>query len=86
MGFIRKASRHPVVFEGIEGGAKGCLSHVEPKHIAIQKEMSRVQTPKTAAHELAHSIVHDIEPSRERTPDRDTQEVQAESVAYVVSS
>ena len=88
MGAIRKASRYPIVFEDIEGGAKGYFSRAEPKCIAIQEGMSQAQTLKTAVHELAHSVMHDVEPSRERAslPDRGTREVQAESVAYVVSS
>ena len=50
--------------------------------------MSQAQTLKTAVHELAHSVMHDAEPSKERSslPGRGTREVQAESVAYVVSS
>ena len=60
MGAIRKASRYPIVFEGIEGGAKGYFSRAEPKRIVIQEGMS--------------------------LPGRGTREVQAESVAYVVSS
>lgn len=88
MGAIRKASRYPIVFEDIEGGAKGYFSRAEPKRIAIQEGMSQAQTLKTAVHELAHSVMHDAGPSRERAslPDRGMREVQAESVAYVVSS
>lgn len=88
MGAIRKASRYPIVFEGIEGGAKGYFSRAEPKRIVIQEGMSQAQTLKTAVHELAHSVMHDAEPSKERSslPGRGTREVQAESVAYVVSS
>lgn len=50
--------------------------------------MSQAQTLKADVHELAHSVMHDVEPSRERAslPDRGTREVQAESIAYVVSS
>ena len=54
----------------------------------IQKGMSQAQTLKTAIHELAHSVMHDFEPKGEGTalPGRATREVQAESVAFVVSS
>ena len=50
--------------------------------------MSQAQTLKTAIHELAHSVMHDFEPKGEGTalPGRATREVQAESVAFVVSS
>lgn len=67
MGAIRKASRYPIVFEGIEGGAKGYFSRAEPKRIVIQEGMSQAQTLKTAVHELAHSVMHDAEPSKERS-------------------
>lgn len=88
MGAIRKASRHPIAFEGIEGGTKGHFSRAEPKRIAIQEGMLQAQTLKTAVHKLAHSVMHDVDPAREGSslPDRGTREVQAESVAYVVSS
>ena len=88
MDAIGKASRYPIAYEDIEGGAKGYFSRAEPKRIAIQQGMSQAQTLKTAVHELAHSVMHDAEPG-EKSPslsDRGTREVQAESVAYVVSS
>lgn len=88
MGAIGKASRYPIVYEDIEGGAKGYFSRAEPKHIAIQQGMSQAQTLKMAVHELAHSVMHDAEPGEKgpSLPDSGTREVQAESVAYVVSS
>ncbi len=88
MDAIGKASRYPIVYEDIDGGAKGYFSRAEPKRIAIQQGMSQAQTLKTAVHELAHSVMHDAEPGEKgpSLPDRGTREVQAESVAYVVSS
>ena len=88
MDAIGKASRYPIVYEDIDGGAKGYFSRAEPKRIAIQQGMSQAQTLKTAVHELAHSVMHDAEPGEkgQSLPDRGTREVQAESVAYVVSS
>lgn len=70
----------PVGFEDIAGGAKGYYSPSEDR-IAIQEGMSELQTVKTALHETAHSILH-----RRTGPkvDRETAEVEAESVAYVV--
>lgn len=82
MGASRKASTYLIVFEDIEGGAKGYFSRAEPKRITVQEGMSQAQTLKTAVDELAHSVMHDVEPSKERAsiPDRGTLEVQAESV------
>ena len=75
----------PVGFEDIAGGAQGYYSHVE-KRIAIQEGMSEQQTIKTLIHEIAHSILHEKENGIEKDADRNTKEVQAESVAYVVCS
>ena len=85
---VSEISRYPVSFEDVPGGAKGFFSRSEPKRIVIQKGMSQAQTLKTAIHELAHSVMHDFEPKGEGTalPGRATREVQAESVAFVVSS
>lgn len=44
--------------------------------------MSQVQTAKTLIHEIAHSILHEKETGIEKEADRNTKEVQAESVAY----
>ncbi len=51
---------------------------------AISIAQGEGQTVKTALHELAHSRLHDGDP--EGMPDRAMREVQAESVAYAVSS
>lgn len=85
---VSEISRYPVSFEDVPGGAKGFFSRSEPKRIVIQKGMSQAQTLKTAIHELAHSAMHDFEPKGEGAalPGRATREVQAESVAFVVSS
>ena len=85
---VSEVSRYPVSFEDVPGGAKGFFSRSEPKRIVIQKGMSQAQTLKTAIHELAHSVMHDSEPKGEgpALPGRATREVQAESVAFVVSS
>ena len=85
---VSEVSRYPVSFEDIPGGAKGFFSRSEPKRIVIQKGMSQAQTLKTAIHELAHSVMHDSGSEGEgpALPGRATREVQAESVAFIVSS
>lgn len=85
---IVRSSDVPVELEDIEGEAKGYFSTLENK-IVIQKDMSEAQTIKTALHELAHSRLHKINttlpPGKQPvTKDRNTKEVEAESVAYVV--
>lgn len=88
MDAIGKISKYPISFEEISGGAKGFFSHADPKRIVIQEGMPQAQTLKTAVHELAHSVMHDFEPEYKSRPlpDRNTREVQAESVAFVVSN
>ena len=85
---LEKTSPVPVSFEQIASGANGYYHQVE-KRIAIQEDMSELQTVKTAIHEIAHAKLHAIDkdaPEEEQQPkvDRHTREVQAESVAYAV--
>lgn len=86
---LEKISPVPIAFENIEGGAKGYFHH-EEKRIAIQENMSELQTLKTAIHELAHAKLHDISPDElkeippEERKDSHTKEVEAESVAFTV--
>lgn len=80
-----KAAPVPVTFEDIPGSANGYFKPDE-KRIAIQEGMSQAQTVKTLIHEIAHSILHNKETGTQKGADRRTAEVQAESVAYVVSN
>ena len=85
---LEKASPVPIAFENIEGGAHGYY-HLEEKRIAIDEDMSELQTLKTAIHEIAHAKLHAIDkdaPATEQAErlDRRTREVQAESVAYAI--
>ena len=78
----------PMAFEDIPGGSHGYY-HLTEKRIAIQENMSELQTLKTAIHEIAHAKLHAIDPDAPVTeqadrPDSRTREVQAESVAYAV--
>lgn len=85
---VSEVSKYPIVFEDVPNGAKGFFSRSEPKRIVIQEGMSQAQTLKTAVHELAHSVMHDFDSGEggPALPSRATREVQAESVAFVVSS
>lgn len=85
---LEKVSPVPIGFEDIKGSAHGYYSLAD-KRIAIQENMSQLQTLKTAIHEIAHAKLHDIDlnapkEEREKLPDQRTREVQAESVAYTV--
>ncbi len=80
---IRDISPVPIHIEDITSGAKGYYSISDGK-IAIKSGMDEAQQLKTEIHELAHSILHS-ESGSEKDVDRHTKEVQADSVAYVVS-
>ena len=84
---LKQESPVPICFEDIPGGAKGFFSPVESR-IAIQEDMSEIQTVKTAIHEIAHAKLHAVKPDEKAAPedkkDRHTKEVEAESVAYTV--
>ena len=85
---LEQTSPVPMAFEDIPGGSHGYY-HLTEKRIAIQENMSELQTLKTAIHEIAHAMLHAIDkdtPATEQAdrPDRRTREVQAESVAYAV--
>lgn len=85
---LKKASPVPIALEHIEGSAHGYY-HLAEKRIAIDDDMSELQTLKTAIHEIAHAKLHDIDlnapkEEKENRPDQRTREVEAESVAYSV--
>lgn len=82
---LTEISPVPVGFEEIKTGAKGYFSHVD-KRIALKEGMAEQQTIKTLIHEISHAILHDKETGEEAEADRNTKEVQAESIAYVVCS
>lgn len=85
---LEKVSPVPIEYKEIESGAKGYFSPTN-QMIAINEGMSEMQTVKTAVHELAHSLLHDkdnvrMEGIEDVKKDRQTKEVEAESVAYTV--
>lgn len=81
---LKEVSPVPISFEDIASGAKGYYHQTE-KRIAIQEGMSGVQTIKTAIHEMAHQKLHAIiSPDVMDKQSRESKEVEAESVAYVV--
>lgn len=78
---IKKISTVPIKFAETDTSAKGYYN-IEDKCIVIKDNMSEVQTAKTLIHEIAHSILHEKDTGIEKEADRNTKEVQAESVAY----
>ena len=86
MDAMEELSPVPISFGQVRGEeVKGFYDAAEKK-IVIRQGMSELQTMKTLIHEVAHSLLH----SREQMEtdgvqkDRQTKEVEAESVAYTV--
>ena len=84
---LTEVSPVPITYENIDGDAKGYF-HTTDHRIAIQEGMSQSQTVKTVIHEVAHAKLHDRERNQDidkvLDKDRNTKEVEAESVAYTV--
>ena len=82
---VEAISPVPIELEEIVGDSKGYYDR-EAKRIAVQENMSESQTLKTMIHEVAHSKLHskEVEQDEQMKKDRNTKEVEAESVAYTV--
>ncbi len=77
-----------ISFEDIPGSSRGFFSPTENR-IAVQEGMSESQTLKTMVHETAHSMLHSKEVDSDilvPVKDRNTKEVEAESIAFTVCS
>ena len=78
---LKKASPFPIEFEDI--AIPNCNGYCSPdrQKIAISNGLSQSQIIKTAIHEIAHAMMH-----TNTDVDRQTAEVQAESVAFITCS
>lgn len=82
---ISAISDYPISFENIPGRAHGYCDYSNQK-IVIDTGMSEAQNIKTAIHEVAHSRLHSPDNNTQQRTKRTVAEVEAESVAYVVSN
>lgn len=84
---ISHLSPYPISIEAFPGAAFGCCNFAE-RRILVQPDMSQVQTIKTMIHEVSHAKLHapkeGAAPEENRSEQRSSREVEAESVAYVV--
>ena len=82
---LERVSPVPIRYEEMEGNRKGYFIDLS-RPIAIKEGMSETQTAKTGVHEVAHAKLHarEIEHETGVDKDRETKEVEAESVAYTV--
>ena len=58
---LKRGCPVPIKLTEIEGGANGYF-HIQENRIAIQKDMSQLQTAKTAVHEMDRQKLHSLKP------------------------
>ncbi len=92
---LRRSSPVPLAFEAMEPNTDGYFSE-KKQRIAIRSGMREVQTVSAAVHEITHATLYNYEQARlaaakedetaepPKPKDRRTEEVEAESVSYVV--
>ena len=92
---VRRSASVPIEFEAMAANTDGYFSP-DRQRIAIREGMSEVQTVSATVHEVAHSKPHDRQKIQEtsaagdnasdqpKPKDRNTEEVEAESISYAV--
>ncbi len=90
---IKRASPVPIVMEAMKPDMDGYFS-LDRQEIALREGMGEAQTVCAAVHEMTHATLHNYEQQKqaaakdgEEPPaprDRNTEEVEAESVSYAV--
>lgn len=80
---IKQTAPVPISFETMSNDTDGYF-HLVDKRIAIRDNMSEVQTVSAAIHEMAHALLHNLQKQEENPKNRNTEEVEAESISYAV--
>ena len=83
---IAKENDVSVRFEEMENNKHGYYSVPENQIVLRSNDMNKAQIIKTFLHEMAHAELHHADNPQRENLTRSTAELQAESVAYVVSS
>ena len=83
---IAKENDVSVRFEEMENNKHGYYSVLENQIVLRSNEMNKAQIIKTFLHEMAHAELHHADNPQKENLTRSTAELQAESIAYVVSS
>ena len=83
---IAKENDVSVRFEEMENNKHGYYSVPENQIVLRSNDMKKAQIIKTFLHEMAHAELHHADNPQKENLTRSTAELQAESVAYVVSS
>ena len=84
---LRRSAPVPISLEPLPANLDGYFSPKEQR-IVIREGMSEVQTISAVIHEIAHSKLHDVTKCQaeeaSNPKDRNTEEVEAESISYAV--
>ena len=83
---LRRSSPVPVEFKSLSAEMDGYFSP-KSQSITLREGMSEVQTVSAAVHEIAHAKLHNYalqQPEERRHKSRNTEEVEAESISYMV--
>ncbi|HGH7976354.1 PBECR4 domain-containing protein [Streptococcus dysgalactiae] len=83
---VAKENNVSVRFEEMQSEAKGYYNPTEHQIVLRSNDMNKSQLIKTFLHETAHSELHHANNPQKEQLTRSTAELQAESVAYVVSA
>lgn len=78
---LEKSTNFNISYGSIKGEAKGYCTPAL-KRIKVKENMSEVQTIKTLLHEIAHAELHTSKDGKSRS----VKEVEAESIAFIVSN
>lgn len=85
---IKRISPYPIYFEAIDDEATKGYCSFSSKKIVVKNNMSEAQKLETAIHETAHAVLHSPDNFKDKDAtekkDKNTMEVEAESVAYTV--
>ncbi|MEM1486416.1 ArdC-like ssDNA-binding domain-containing protein (plasmid) [Oscillospiraceae bacterium PP1C4] len=82
---LEKISPYPIVFEKIEGSAEGYCDFTNQR-IVLNEGKPQAQNVAVALHELVHARLHNPTLPPELQKDRQTEEIEAESTAFVVGA
>lgn len=80
---LQEVSPVPIRFDALPSGTYGYFSRAD-KEIVLLEGMSEGDIISTLFHEMAHATLHGTEAAKDM--DRHIKEIEAESVAYVLSS
>lgn len=82
---VLKSLGWETVRESIAGSANGYTTSDGSKRVIVDSDLAPAMAAKTALHELAHVVLDHVSDMEEYRQHRGSYELEAESVAYVVS-